>query len=111
MKECSEISGFIAFGDFDELEEWFKKLADNQEEEFNDDLCVEGNSGLTYRRVKNWVNYAGVENVYFEKRGFEHGVLDEFYFDLKNAKHEGWADFSSADEITVENGFLRVWFD
>jgi len=111
MKECPEKSGFVAFDDLNELDAWFKKLADNQEEELSDDLCVEGNSGLLYRQVKGWVKYAGVGNVYFEKRGFQDGVLDEFYFDLKNAKHEGRADFSRADEISVNNGFLRVWFD
>ena len=111
MKESAEISGFVAFDDFSELDAWFKKLADSREEELNDDLCVQGNRGLLYRQVKGWVNYAGIENVYFEKRSFEHGFLDEFYFDLKNAKHEGRADFSGADEISVDNGYLRVWFD
>lgn len=111
MKECEKRTGFIAFDNIEELETWFKKIADQQQEELDDNLCVEGNSGLKFDDVKSWINYFGIENVYFEKSGFEDGLLDEFWFDLTKAAHTGNVDFSNADEISISNGFLRIWFD
>jgi hypothetical protein len=108
MKKCPVDGGCIGFDSFDELEEAFNILAKG--EELNGDLTVEGNSGLKFGEVKKWVRCFGLENVYFDN-GFDNGFIDEFYFDLKNAKYEGNADFSRADEISIENGFLRVWFD
>ena len=111
MKVCEAKKGFVSFENNDEFEAWFKKLAG--EEELNDSFCVEGNSNLNYCNVKDWVEYFGIENVYFEKDSFENGCgfLDEFFFDLKNAKHSGKAFINRADEMSICNGFLRIWFD
>jgi len=107
MKDCEKREGFVAFDSLDEFETWFKKITGLQE--LTDVLTVEGNSGLMLGDVKNWINYFGIGNVYFEKSS--HGFFDEFWFDIKNAVHIGDAHFDDADEISMSDGFLRIWFD
>lgn len=111
MKECRAKEGFFSFNSWGEFNQWFQKIADSDKNPLNDDLCIEGNSGLKLHGVKEWIGYFGIENVYFELDSFEHGYLDTFYFDLRNALHKGRIDFQRADEITMQDGFLRLWFD
>jgi hypothetical protein len=85
-------------------------MAKAEGQEPSENFTVEGNSNLTYADVQRWVRCFGVENIYFEDN-FENGCITEFYFDLKNAKYDGNVDFSRADEVSVRDGFLRVWFD
>jgi hypothetical protein len=109
MRVCPADSNCIGFDSVEEFETAFANMAD-KDETLDDDLCVEGNSGLTFGDVKSWVAYCGLENIYFDN-GFKHGFIDTFYLDLKNAKHTGMMDFSRADEASLRDGFLRIWFD
>jgi hypothetical protein len=112
MKVCPIQSGFVAFETVEEFEQAFKEFAKRKEEDFDDDLCIEGNSNTTLSTVMVWVAYFGIENVYFDKEGLEGSFIDEFYFDLKNARHgKPSVNFSNADEISIGDGFMRVWFD
>ena len=108
MKVCPVDRDCIAFETIEEFEEAFRQLANGKE--LTDETCVEGNSGLNFGTVKDWVDYFGLENVYFAD-SFEHHFVDEFYFDGRNARHNGCIDLINADEMSMENGFLRVWFD
>jgi hypothetical protein len=108
MKVCPVDKSCIAFETIEEFEEAFRRLADD--EELNGNTCVEGNSGLTFGTVREWIDYFGLENVYFGD-SFEHHFIEEFYFDLRGAKHKGSAPLMRADEISVKDGFLRLWFD
>jgi hypothetical protein len=114
MKKCPVNESCIGFDNFAEIAEAFKKMAEAKGEAFNDDLSVEGNSGLQFSDVKAWANVFGAKNIYFEDT-FQHGYIATFYFDLRKAvlyMADGFAaDFSRADEVSVKNGFLRVWFD
>ena len=111
MKVCPINGSCYAFETIEELNRTFAKYAERNGEELNDDLCIEGNSGLKFDDVKNWVNYFGVENVYFKDVDDHFDYIDTFYIDVKNAKHSGRAYFSSPDEMSFTNGFLRIWFD
>lgn len=110
MKKCPVDNNCIGFDSIDEFKGAFREIAKASGEEFDDALCIEGNSGLSYADVERWVSCFGVENVYFEDN-FSLGDITEFYFDLKNAKYNGNVDFSKADEMSIRNGFLRIWFD
>jgi hypothetical protein len=108
MKVCPVDSGCVAFETIEEFEEAFRRLADD--EELTGETCVEGNSGLQFGLVKDWVDYCGLENVY-SRNSFERGFVDEFYFDLRGARHKGKVWLMNADEMSLEDGFLRLWFD
>jgi hypothetical protein len=111
MKVCPADSGCIAFETIEEFEAAFRRLADDDDddEELTGDTCVEGNSGLMFETVKEWVDYFGLENVYFGDT-FEHGSVEKFFFDLRGARHNGKVWIMNADEVSIENGFLRLWF-
>jgi hypothetical protein len=112
MKVCPIQSGFVAFETVEEFEKALEEFAKRKERAFDDDLCIEGNSSTTLGDIKDWVNYFGIGNVYFDKEGLEGSFIDEFYFDLKNARHgKPSVDFSIANEIWICDGFMRVWFD
>ncbi len=108
MKVCPVDGDCIGFETIEEFEEAFRRLAGD--EELTGETFVEGNSGLKFETVKDWVDYFGLENVYFEN-SFEHNCVTEFYFDLRNTKHKGKVWLMHADEVSVEDGFLRIWFD
>jgi hypothetical protein len=108
LKVCPVDSDCIAFETIEEFEEAFRRLADD--EELTGETCVEGNSGLEFETVKDWVDYFGLENVYFEN-SFDDNFVTEFYFDLRNAKHKGKVWLMNADEVSIQDGFLRIWFD
>jgi hypothetical protein len=110
MKECPVNKNCVDFETIGELEKAFEEMAAANGKKLGDGMTVEGNSGLTFGEVKIWIQCFGVENIYFYN-GFKNGFIDEFYFDLKNSKYDGHADFSGADEVSIANGFLRVWFD
>jgi hypothetical protein len=110
MRVCPINSSCIGFDSVEEFEKAFTEIAEKDGNELDDDMCVEGNSGLTFGNVKAWVEYCGLENIYFDN-GFKHGFIDTFYLDLKNAKHTGMMDFSRVDEASLRDGFLRIWFD
>jgi hypothetical protein len=110
MKKCPVDENCIKFDSPEELEEAFQKMAEASGEELDGDFTVEGNSGLNYRKVLRWVKSFGVENVYFAN-SFEHGFVNAFYFDLKKAKNDNYVNFSGANEVSIENGVLRVLFN
>ena len=107
MKQCPINEIFYAFETAEEFEQAFAKFAEENGEELSDDLCIEGNSGLCFETVRYWVDYFGLENVYFE--GVDDisnaGHIAEFCFDLKNAKHNGEIYFCRPDEMSFKNGF------
>jgi hypothetical protein len=108
MKVCRADRGCIAFETIEEFEAAFKRLAAD-DEELTGDTCVEGSSGLKFETVKEWVEYFGLENVYFGDT-FEHGSVDLFLFDLYDALHNGKILIMNAAEVSLEDGFLRLWF-
>jgi hypothetical protein len=109
MRKCPVDENCVGFDNIGEFEEAFKKLAAISDEELADNTSVEGNSGLTYGDVKIWLRCFGIKNCYFDN-SFENGFIDTFYFDLRNAKYDGNA-FFDADEVSIRNGFLRIWYD
>ena len=111
MKACPEDKSCFAFETMEEFNQAFAKFAERQGEELNDDLCIDGNSGLTFGGVKEWADYFGVENVYFGGVDGEFDYISEFYFDLKNAKHNRLAYIGNPDEVSFHNGFLRIWYE
>jgi hypothetical protein len=108
MKKFPVDENCIAFDTREEFLAAFQVLAG--EEELTDDTVVEGNSGLKFDTVKEWVHYFGLEHVYFGD-SFKHGFVEEFYFNLKNAGLKGLCWVPCADEIYIKDGFLRLWFD
>ena len=106
-----EIDGndFQSFNSDEDFISAFRKM--NDEDEKDDDFIVEGNSSLKFSSVKQWVEYFGVKNVYFQNDCLENRFCDEFFIDVKNANHKGWSHFAGADEISMHDGYLRKWFD
>jgi len=111
MKQCPIDKNCYAFETVEEFNETFTRYAEREDKELNDNLCIEGNSGLNFDDVKNWVAYFGLENVYFEGVDGDFDCITTFYFDIKNAKHNGQIYLSRPDEISFYNGFLHIWFD
>ncbi|MCL2064084.1 MAG: hypothetical protein FWG98_06890 [Candidatus Cloacimonetes bacterium] len=101
-----------AFETMNEFMEAFEKYAERKGMTFGHKMIVKGNSDLTFGEVQSWVNYFGVENVYMSYVDGDFDSIDEFYFDLRNAQHNGderlWLN---ADEVFISHGFLRIWFD
>ena len=112
MKVCPVDGNCFAFETIEEFTQFFKEFAERNDEELNDKTCIEGNSGLSFVHIKNWIEYHGLENVYFEKAN-DNTIysIDEFYFDVKNSIHNGRYDIGSPDEMSFQDGFMRIWFD
>lgn len=107
MKKCPECESFVGFDDMSELEETFKKLVGNGE--LSDQTIIEEISKLTFGQVHQWIECFGLDSCYFSNT-FDHGYVDEFYFDLRSLVIDSFAEFPEVYEVKIKNGFLRVRF-
>ena len=111
MKACPIDHRCFAFESMEGFYETFERFAERETNTFNDHLVLNGND-LNLGDVKKWLIYFGVENVYFshvDDKKFNY--VDEFYFDLKNGYHLGSVCLRNPDEISIYDGFLRIWFE
>lgn len=108
MKIFKLNSNCVAFESEQEFIDAFTILADG--DLLSDDTIVEGNSNLKFSRIKEFVEVFGLGNVYFEN-SFKHGHVAEIWFDLSKVKNIDSRVWIDADEVSIEHGFMRIWFD
>ncbi len=113
----------VRIKDKEHLEQIFKAYAQSFEEEFSEDLIVEGNSDLSFKDLVETCEVIGYENLLFESNFAENPKehCDTFYIDLIGIKGfrfglgiESIVFFGGKipDELDFEkDGTLRVWFD
>ena len=110
------VYGFIAFNNFEEMETWFKKLAEKRGKKIvgnsmtDDHFDVTGDDQLYYGAIKNWVYTFGIENIFFKKSGFDDGYLNEFYIDVHGIKYNASVAFKKAN-VSIDVGLLRILYD
>jgi len=95
MKKCKIKDDCIAFKIEKELLEAFTQIAGCSV--LDDNTIVEGNSRLTFGKIKKFVEIFGLENVYFVN-SFEHGFIDEIYSDVNKIKNNSKKVWFNADE-------------
>ena len=100
----------------DDCEQFFKRLAENEEEPFSENLIIEGNSNTKYNWIITVSNLVGYEKIGIDEDFYtDNGVsyIDTVYLDINNFKKSN-AQFLllDGDEVSLEsNGIIRVWWD
>ncbi|MCM1497318.1 MAG: hypothetical protein NC124_02515 [Clostridium sp.] len=95
----------IRFKNKEEFDEHFKKMAEYSGDEFNDELCIEGNSDKTLGWLRSVAEQIGYENVSVSD---DNEYTDTFEFDIKGIAGNFCIDGS---DVCYGNGVIRIWCD
>lgn len=100
------MSEMIRFKNKEEFDAHFKAMADESGDEFNDNLCIEGNHDVTLGWLRNIAEKVGYENITVSS---DLEYTDTVCIDVsKNpqAYFEYWGS-----EISYCNGEISIWWD
>lgn len=96
----------IRFKNKEEFDAHFTEMAEYDDKDLSDTLCIEGNSGTTLSWLRNIAEQIGYENI---------SVSDDVeYTDTVELDVSGnpKANFNiSGDEVSYSNGVITIWWD
>lgn len=100
----------------EDCEAFFKRLAENEEESFSENLIIEGNSNTKYNWIITASNLVGYEKIGIDEDFYtddDVDYIDTVYLDINNFKKSNtrflWLD---GDEVSLESdGIIRIWWD
>ena len=100
------MSNIIWFKNKEEFDAHFKAMADNKGDEFNDNLCIEGNHDISLGWLRKIAEQIGYENVGVSE---DTDYTDSVEFDVSK-NPIAYFEFYG-DEISYSNGKISIWWD
>lgn len=96
----------IRFKNKEEFDTHFKAMADESGYEFNDNLCIEGNSGRTVGWLRKIAEQIGYNNV-----SVEDDLSYSAYYEFDVSKAPKVQFDVTSNDTDYYNGVIRLWFD
>ena len=84
----------------------FKKMAEENDAELTDDFCIEGNSGLSFGRLRFIAESIGYNNILVND---DYDYVSDVEFDVSE-KRDVLIDLKASDAY-YSNGIIHLWFD
>ena len=100
------MSNVVWFNNKEEFDAHFKFMADNNGNEFNDDLCIEGNNNIRLGWLRKIAEQIGYENVGVSE---DIDYTDTVEFDVSK-NPIAYFEFYG-DSISYNTGKIRIWWD
>jgi len=102
----------------DDGENFFKRMAENNEEELTSNFIFEGNSEKRYEWIENLVSVVGWENIGVEERDYERKNVEFVDTIFINVNEFSERDANSpyidigGDEVSLSaDGIIIIWWD